>query len=84
MWNMRELQKIGRESIVSLEVKKSAFVAHLIAIIRRAENRHKSVTMLPLKPLVANLVRSHNQVQTIRFQKIVRHVRSKRQTDSAL
>ena len=53
---MCELQKIGRESIVSLEVKKSAFVAHLIAIIRRAEYCRAQAIMVDRKPVHADFM----------------------------
>jgi hypothetical protein len=82
MWHRCEL--FYSVFAIRVEPQKRPFVAHLVAIVRRTEDRDELPVRLYLVPSILHLVRSHHKLEPVALEEICRYVRSKRETNTTL
>ena len=69
---------------VVVERNKRAFVSHLVAVVRGAENGYQAPVVVDFVPLVLHFVRPHDELQIVIRQKLLCHVRPERHADAAV
>jgi hypothetical protein len=84
MGDCGELDELRLQVGFVSEANESAFVAHLVAVVRRAEDGDALAVVLDDISLLLHLVRTNHKLEVIGSKEVFGNVRSEREPNSSL